>query len=90
MAEHLQADPHGLRLSAANSRGIAAALVTSATNVGDDQPSHAGVGAVDAAVKAVRDRQARRVGCQADDVQAGGIAYDRTDGHAAGTIAEAM
>ncbi|MCG7608827.1 MULTISPECIES: hypothetical protein [Mycobacterium] len=88
MANGLEVNAGGLRAAAGASDALAAGLVAGAVDgcFGGDDPSAAGVGAVNAALNVVRERQARRVVGQAGDLSVGGGRYDDTDSSGAGAI----
>lgn len=88
MANGLEVNADGLRAAAGVSDAVAAGLITGAVNgcLSGDDPSAAGVSAVNAALNVVRDRQARRVAGQAGDLSVGGARYDDTDSSSAGEI----
>ncbi|MCV7258804.1 hypothetical protein [Mycobacterium shimoidei] len=91
MPEPLRVDVDGLRLGAAQSAGIAAALAAGTSGgSGGSQASHAGVAAVDAALIAMRDRLSGRANGQASSLSAAGSRYGDTDEQSGGSIAETV
>jgi len=88
MANGLEVNADGLRAAAGVSDALAAGLVTRAAEscLGGDDPSAAGVSAVNTALNVVRVRQARRVAGQAGDLSVSGGRYDDTDSSSAGEI----
>lgn len=88
MANEMEVNADGLRAAAGATDALAADLMNGAVDgcVGGDDPSAVGVGAVNAALNVVRERQARRVAGQAGDLSVSGGRYDNTDSNGAGSI----
>ncbi|WKG02501.1 hypothetical protein [Mycolicibacterium sp. HK-90] len=88
MANGLEVNAGGLRAAAGASDALADGLAAEAVGgffCGDD-PSAAGVSAVNAALNMVRQRQARRVAGQGGDLSVGAGRYDDTDSSGADSI----
>lgn len=80
MTGHLSVDDQGLNAAAANSADIAGSLAATATGTSSgNQPSHAGVSAIEAALSSARARHAARVSNHAQYMKIGSGVYRRTD-----------
>lgn len=88
MTERLSVDDQGLNAAAGGSADIADSLEASAASgaTSGDQPSHAGVAAIEAALASVRDRQATRVSNHAQYMRVGSGVYRRTDDEASTAV----
>ncbi|MGW4097154.1 hypothetical protein [Mycobacterium sp. NPDC004974] len=88
MTERLLIDDQGLNAAAQGSAEVAASLEATAapSATSGDQPSHAGVSAIDAALASARDRQATRVSNHAQYMKLGSGVYRRTDDDGAAAV----
>lgn len=80
MANGLEVDTGGLRVAAANSDDVGAALADAGScSLTASRPSSAGVAAVNAALTSVRQYQSDRMTGQAGDMTTSSARYDTTD-----------
>ncbi|WP_301122683.1 hypothetical protein [Mycolicibacterium fortuitum] len=86
MTERLSVDDQGLDAAAQHSADIAASLAAASDIGSGNQPSHAGVSALDAALALARDRQATQVTNHAQYMKVGSGVYSRTDDDAADAV----
>lgn len=85
----LSVDAGGLKQGAVRGAAIAAGLVVhdDAASGSGDQPSHAGITALNAAIRRVRTRQAHRVEQSSAKMHVGAEAYESSDAEASGRLA---
>ncbi len=80
MANELEVDTGGLRIAAANSDAIGAALAYAGScSLTTSRPSSAGVAAVNAALTSMCQSQSSRLTGQAADMTTSSARYDTTD-----------
>lgn len=80
MANELHVDAAGLRTASASSANVAAGLSgPSLASAVPAQPSGVGVGAVNAVLASLGDRQSARIASQADDLSVSSARYETTD-----------